>query len=101
MRTARLTVFVITALLALPASAHAVAYDVTDLGDTGGPVCGGTCTLRQAITAANASAGADVITFSTAGTIAPATQLPNIVDSVTIDGTVGGTAAILIDGSTM
>ncbi len=47
-------------------------------------------TLRAAITAANASPGADAITFNIPGdgphTITPNSQLPTITDPVTIDG---------------
>ena len=46
--------------------------------------------LRQAITDANANAGADIIHFNIPGsgvhTITLATKLPNITDPVTIDG---------------
>ncbi len=50
----------------------------------------GECTLRAAIQQANASSGADKIQFNIAGTglhtITPASALPDITDSVTIDG---------------
>ncbi|MCC6808535.1 MAG: hypothetical protein IT381_14010 [Deltaproteobacteria bacterium] len=65
----------------------------TDTNDGGcSAVCnpGGGCSLREAITAVNAAAGADTIIFSIAGagphTIAPATALPPITDAVLIDG---------------
>ena len=48
------------------------------------------CTLRGAINKANATAGADTITFgieSGPQTINPATELPTITETVTIDGT--------------
>ena len=50
----------------------------------------GTGSLRQALLNANASPGADLITFAIPGsgvhTITPATPLPTITESVTIDG---------------
>ena len=84
---------------ALPAAGHAATLTVTDLGDTGGSACTAPCTLRQAINASNASTTEDdQIVFSTFGTITPATPIPAVTDSVTIDGRNGGTAAILLDG---
>lgn len=60
------------------------------LCDTDDGVGDGPCTLRAAIEEANASAGADTITFEidTAGvqTITPATNLPIITEAVSIDG---------------
>ena len=99
MRTARVSVLVVSAVLALPAVAQAAPFVVNDLGDGAG-ACPGTCTLRAAINAANATPGvADNIVFSAFGTITPATQLPDITDSVTIDGRNGGVPAIQIDGA--
>jgi len=50
-----------------------------------------TCTLRAAIEAANAQAGADAIEFNIAGsglhTITPASEFPYIDEQLTIDGT--------------
>jgi CSLREA domain-containing protein len=47
------------------------------------------CTLREAIDAANALAGANTITFSVSGTITLVSTLPDITDAagLTIDGT--------------
>ncbi len=62
----------------------------TDLGDNLCDVGGGVCTLRAAIEQANATAGADTIEFNIVGlglhTIQPLTALPNITDTVIIDG---------------
>ncbi len=56
-------------------------FMVTNLGDSGAG------SLRQAILASNARAGADTIDFSVAGTIRIGrTSLPFISDTVTIDG---------------
>ena len=68
------------ALLSVGAQpAYSAAYTVSDLGNSGPG------TLRQAILDANANSGADTINFTVAGTIAPATPLPDITDEVTID----------------
>lgn len=49
------------------------------------------CTLREAITAANANAGTDTINFNIPGaapyTISPTSRLPIITESLVIDGT--------------
>ncbi|MDX6288051.1 MAG: hypothetical protein QOG53_3536 [Frankiales bacterium] len=58
--------------------------------DTDDGVCDHDCTLREAINAANAHSGADVITFAIdtgSQTIAPTSALPTITGPVTIDGT--------------
>jgi parallel beta-helix repeat protein len=71
----------------LPAAnpAHAsTTFTVINTNDSGAG------SLRQAITDANATSGADVINFDIPGTgvhnIAPATELPTITDPVTING---------------
>lgn len=65
--------------------AHAATYTVTSTDDAGAN------TLRQAITDANGNAGADTINFNIAGagvhTITLASDLPEITETVTIDGT--------------
>lgn len=70
--------------LAMPNTAKAATYTVTTTDDAGAG------SLRQAIIDANGSVGADTIAFSIAGagvhTITPATVLPAITDTVTIDG---------------
>lgn len=60
--------------------ANAATFTVSNGGDSGGG------TLRQAILDANATAEADIITFSGALTITPTTPLPAIINPVTIDG---------------
>lgn len=76
---------VLLVLIASVSSTSAATYSVTNTSDSGAG------TLRQAITAANASPGADLITFSIAGTgvktFTVSNVLPQISDTVTIDGT--------------
>jgi plastocyanin len=93
-------VLIATLLLAAPASASTTYY-VTNSSDSGAG------SLRQAITDANANAGADTIAFSISGTgiqtISPTSALPAITDPVTIDATTqtgyAGTPLIDIDGT--
>jgi titin len=66
---------------------------------------GNQCTLRAAIQQANATAGADTITFSVgsgAQTISPGSALPATTEAVTIDGTTqpgfAGTPLITLSG---
>ncbi|MFN0014218.1 MAG: choice-of-anchor D domain-containing protein [Saprospiraceae bacterium] len=78
-------------------SAWAATFSVTNTNDAGAG------SLRQAIIDANAAAGADLITFSVAGTLTLASGLPSITQALTIDGTtapgyVVGTPTFLIDG---
>ena len=83
--------------LAGPASvARAASFVVTNLNDSGAG------SLRQAIADANASAGADAITFSVSGTILLSSTLPAITDAgLTIDGegqsiTISGNNAVRV-----
>jgi hypothetical protein len=48
----------------LPGLAQASTYTVTSNGDAGTGTCAATCTLRDAVLAANANPGADTITFA-------------------------------------
>ena len=71
--------------------AHADTFIVTNAADPGDGFCNAQgCTLREAIEVANARSGADVIKFNIAGggvkTITPESELPAIIDPVTIDG---------------
>ena len=75
MRSAGLTWVVISAVAvltgaALPAAAGAVTFPVTKLGDTADGFCDADCSLREAVIAANGTAGADVISLP-AGTLVP------------------------------
>ncbi len=59
--------------------ARAATFTVINLNDSGAG------SLRQAITDANASVGADVISFSVAGTITLSSDLPEITEDLQID----------------
>ena len=94
-----LTTFGVTAVLAASITVNSLADSAAD---------DGVCTLREAITAANADAasgatggecgagsGADQITFSASGTITLGSVLPTIDSAVTIDGA----GAITVSGA--
>jgi titin len=85
-----------------------VVLTVNSSADPGTGTCNATeCTLREAIQEANRLAGADSIHFAIPGagphTIHPATALPRITDTLTIDGSTqpgfNGTPVIELDGS--
>ncbi|MDQ4120908.1 MAG: hypothetical protein M3209_05635 [Acidobacteriota bacterium] len=98
-------IHLILAVAFLTGASQAATFTVTNTADSGGG------SLRQAILNANASAGADTINFNIAGggvhTILPqgANPLPEITDSVTINGTTqpgyAGNPVIEIDGSSL
>lgn len=84
-----------------------LSFVVNSTLDPGATTCTVTaCTLRAAISAANAHLGADLITFNIPGggaqAIAPASPLPPVTDPVTIDGTTepgfAGTPLIELNG---
>jgi CSLREA domain-containing protein len=88
MKTSLITLFLI---LSFVAGAAADTFIVNNTADPGDGTCNlAGCTLREAITAANANPGADTITFNIIGsgvkTISLTSALPNITDTVTIDG---------------
>lgn len=74
------------------ATLPAATFIVTSSADTSGSSCGSTCTLRQAINAANATPTADTINFAITVPIRgeiliqPASSLPNITAPLTING---------------
>ena len=83
-------------------------FVVTKTADTSDGACNSDCSLREAISAANAMNGADTINFNISGsapfTITPTTALPNITDQVTIDGATqsgftGSSPVVGINGS--
>jgi hypothetical protein len=96
-----------------PAVGSAATIVVNDAGDAlHAPGCAttgtGTCTLRDAITFANANPGLDTISFaigSGLATILPSTALPNVTDPVVIDGTTqpgfAGMPLIELDGRSL
>jgi len=89
MKTAFSALFFILTLAAGAAAGSTIVVDNTV--DPGDGICASPgCTLREAITAANTSPGADTITFNIAGagvhTITPTSALPDITEAVTIDG---------------
>src|SRR5262245_42619613 len=82
--------FAVLGLLTV-ARAEALTFSVDSVVDPGTGGCiPGECTLREAITAANAAGGHDQIVFAIPGagphTIALALTLPAITDALTIDG---------------
>lgn len=84
----------LTALTSVgPTAAHAATLEITNLDDAGAG------SLRDAITAANGTAGADVITFAPGltGTILLTSGQLTITDSLQIVGP--GRAALTIDGN--
>ena len=71
--------------------AQAATFTVNSTADPGDGVCDASeCTLREAISAANAGSGTDTIAFNIPGdgphTIRPTSALPTITDPVIIDG---------------
>ncbi len=95
--------------VAVTPSAPTAAFVVNSTGDTvdaapGNGVCDdgtGACTLRAALQEANASPGADDITFSLGAgtpTIAPASVMPNITEAVSIRGNTGGATRVQLNG---
>ena len=69
------------------ARAESSTYTVNILGDPGDGTCdSGSCTLRDAILAANLNVGADTIVFSESGTITLGSALPTVSEDLTIDG---------------
>src|ERR1700710_933338 len=69
----------------------AATFTVTSAADDGS-----VGTLRDAITQANASAGADVISVGAVGSIALVSALPQITEDLTITGP--GASSATIDG---
>jgi hypothetical protein len=81
-------------LMGLSGPAHAsTTFTVTNTFDPGNGICDASCTLNEAIDAANStpnSGGPDLIRFNIPGTgvktISPDSELPAITEAVTIDG---------------
>ena len=79
----------VLACLALPGSAS--AFTVNVIGDGPADACDSSCTLRDAMTLANSTPGADLIDFAIPGAgthqISPGSALPSIDEQVSINGT--------------
>ena len=92
----------LTAGLGAARPALAGAFTVNSTADPGDGICGASeCTLREAISAANAAPGTDTINFDPAvfspGTIAPTIPLPPLTNAgITIDGS---GSSVTLDGS--
>jgi CSLREA domain-containing protein len=90
-----------------PLPAYAATFTVTSSDDANDGACDvAHCSLREAILAANAAAGKDLITFavgSGAITITPGTALPDITGAVTLDATTqpgyAGAPLVELDGA--
>lgn len=86
------------AALTIAGPCAAATFTVTSNADTAGASCAASCTLRQAITAANATGASDTINFNVAGggevLIQPATPLPLIIQPLIIDGYTQGNASV-------
>ena len=100
----------ILALLIVPAPVGAASTLTVTTGDDLVDGSGCTlahCSLREAITAANATADADTIAFALPGSppvlVKPTSPLPDVGSSVTLDGTTqpgyAGTPSVRIDGA--
>lgn len=85
------------ALASSAVAASAATFTVNTLVDENDGVAVGGISLRDAINAANASAGADEIAFAVTGTITLSADLPVITDDLTINGP--GQANLIIDGA--
>jgi CSLREA domain-containing protein len=85
-------------------TSSAAAFVVSKTADTNDGICNADCSLREAITAANATVDADTITFNAAvfdpGTITLISSLPQISQDLTISGS-GDADQIVIDGAEM
>jgi CSLREA domain-containing protein len=95
-------------LYAFSPLAQAATFVVTKTADTNDGTCDSDCSLREAIIAANANAGADVITLPAgtytltirgAGEDAGATGDLDITDSVTING--AGASTTIVNGNAL
>ena len=72
----------------LAPGAFALTFAVSKTADTNDGTCNADCSLREAIVAANAAAGADTITFGVAGTFSIiGTALPAVSGPLAVNGT--------------
>ena len=84
-RRAAVGVLLAACLLLMPSGARAAEFTVNTTGDHAADACDAECTVRDAIAAANAAAGADTITVP-AGTYALSSGALVITGPVTISG---------------
>jgi parallel beta-helix repeat protein len=80
---------------------HAASLVVNDNSDTGDGTCDSSCTLRDAILDANSNPGVDSISFNSGMTIALASALPEITETISIDGDIdaSGDPDVILDGT--
>ncbi len=93
MQTFRLRCSAAILFLIFASSTHAATYAVNSTADPGDGVCDASCTLRDAIIAANTGLGQDTIDFSGVTGAVPVTisllsGLPLITDSVIMDASI-------------
>src|SRR5438094_6538095 len=95
--TTRMTVLLAAVLFGI-GTARAATYTVNSLADPGDGNCNAAeCTLREAITQANANGGGDTINFTVNGTINLSSELPNVSVGVSIAGPGAGLLTIRRD----
>lgn len=82
-------------ILSLAIGANAATFTVTKTADTADGICDADCSLREAITAANLLAGADVIILP-AGTYT--TTIPTTNDNANLNGDLDITGSVRIIG---
>ena len=83
----------------LTMTAQATVYTVNQLGDMGDSTCDATCTLRDAVTNANASADDDMINFSVTGTITLGGTELSIFDNGTLTINGPGASQLTVSGN--
>lgn len=88
--SARLTAIALSTCCQLVSAATFTVDSTADTFDSGNTSCASPCTLRQAMTVANNTVGADTIAFNIAGSgerlITILSVLPAITETLTIDG---------------
>ncbi len=77
----------------------AASFIVTKTADTNDGVCDADCSLREAITAANAAVSNDTITFALNGAFTVTSSLPSIANNGTLTITGNGTANTIIQAN--
>ena len=98
-RRAAIGVLLAACLLLMPSGARAAEFTVNTTGDHAADACDATdCTVRDAIAAANAAAGADTITVP-AGTYALSSGALVITDPVTISGPATAQPTAILDAA--